>query len=66
MIEVYLTCRMCNTDFGLKVEKDDLARFQNGEHIQDVMPYLTADERELFISGICGKCFDHLFEGDDE
>jgi hypothetical protein len=29
--------------------------------IQDAMPYLEADLRELFLSKTCGSCFDKLF-----
>jgi hypothetical protein len=44
----------------------DYERWQNGEHIQNVAPYLSADDRELLISGMCGKCFDEIFAGEDE
>jgi len=58
---VSATCRICKNDHQLKVNEEDFIRFQNGEHIQNVMPYLSADERELFITGLCGKCFDKIF-----
>jgi len=38
-----------------------LIKWKNGELIQNVMPYLNEDERELLISGTCGKCFDKIF-----
>lgn len=66
MITIKKTCVMCKTNHELQVNDQDLVRLQNGEHIQDVMPYLSADERELLISGICGKCFDKVFEDDEE
>jgi hypothetical protein len=34
--------------------------------IQKAMPYLTADEREMFISGTCSDCWDKLFPESDE
>ena len=37
-----------------------------GAHIQRAYKSLTADERELLISGTCGPCFDSLFEKDEE
>ena len=46
------------------VSNHDLKRWEDGELIQDAMPYLSAGERELLISGVCGKCFDKMFEED--
>jgi len=57
------TCVSCKTEHSIQVREQDWIRLQNGEHIQDVMPYLSLDERELLISGICGKCFDKTFAG---
>lgn len=41
--------------------------------VQTAFPYLSADERELLVSGICGTCFDDMcnelkeaFGGTDE
>jgi len=61
MIVINRTCISCSEDQQVKVNPEDLIRVQNGEHIQNVMPYLSADERELLISGICGPCFDKIF-----
>jgi hypothetical protein len=35
-------------------------------YAQDAFPHLTADERELLISGTCGSCFNAMFPEDDE
>jgi hypothetical protein len=49
------------------VNSDDLQQWKDGELIQDAMPYLSADEREILISNICGLCFEQMFgEGEDE
>jgi hypothetical protein len=66
MATINKTCIQCKTNHELQVNDQDMIRFHNGEHIQDVMPYLSADERELLISGICGKCFDEIFADDGE
>lgn len=34
--------------------------------IQDIFPELSKDLRELLISGTCGKCFNELFEGNED
>ena len=55
-------CSVCNENIEIRVKKEDYENFINGEHPQNAMPYLTADEREFLISGICGICFDKIFE----
>ena len=54
-------CARCKRQYQLMVNIKDHDRWLEGELIQDAMPYLTADERELLISGFCGPCFDKLF-----
>ncbi len=54
------SCRFCKGEHEVNVWINDLERIEQGEHIQDVMPYLSADDRELLISGVCGKCFDEM------
>ena len=56
-----LTCCECHRETTIKANPYDVAAWRKGQPIQQAMPYLTADQRELFISGICGKCYDELF-----
>jgi hypothetical protein len=68
---VYLNvqCRKCRDIVHLNVNERDVVAWRNGRSIQDAMPYLTPDEREILISGICGPCFDAIFspeESEDE
>lgn len=41
-------------------------RWANGEHIQNVWPEKTPDERELLMSGIHPDCWDKMFKPQDE
>ena len=50
----------------MAVNVDDYTSWENGELIQNAMPYLTADEREVLISGICGPCFGGLYRGGEK
>jgi hypothetical protein len=43
-----------------------VTRWLDGEHIQDVMPELSASERELLISGMHGECWDVMFPPDED
>ena len=45
----------------MAVDVDDYTSWENGELIQTALPYLTADEREVLISGMCGPCFDNVW-----
>ena len=46
---------------ALQVCPDDLKSWENNNvHIQDALPYLNAAERELILTGTCGKCFDEM------
>lgn len=57
-----VACILCRREYLLSITEKDLERWHSGtDKIQDVFPYLTASERELLISGICGICFDELF-----
>ena len=64
MTTMWTTCRKCKDQVEIKVNIDDVTAWENGKLIQDAMPYLSADEREVLISGTCGPCFDKLFGGD--
>jgi hypothetical protein len=60
---IQATCRQCKVSVELLVNITDVADWKLGKYIQDAMPYLSVDERELLISGTCGVCFDKMCEG---
>jgi hypothetical protein len=45
----------------LDISLEQLARWKAGEHIQDVAPNLTPDEREFIISGCTREDWIYLF-----
>ena len=53
-------CGRCKQIVEIVCKIEDFRAWKNGELIQRAMPYLTADQRELLISGVCGKCFDKM------
>jgi hypothetical protein len=59
-------CRICKTQHTLLVQITDFADWQLGGYIQDTMPYLSADERELLISQTCGDCWEKMFGNCEE
>lgn len=55
------TCIKCAWTRRFTIGEIELTQWIDGAHIQNVMPYLNADDRELMISGLCGSCFDRMF-----
>lgn len=56
-----ITCKKCHVEYELNVTNSQLLRHNLGELAQTAFSNLNEDERELLISGICGKCYDELF-----
>lgn len=61
-------CVHCgNTGVLKSIELDRLNRWLDGEFIQDALPMLTPDERELLISGTHAHCWVAIWgEPDDD
>lgn len=49
----------------MDVKMIDLSAYEDGAHIQDAFPYLTAGQRELIITGINDEMWGDIF-GDEE
>lgn len=56
-----IPCPQCGKSTEIEVQAVDLRRYNQGAHIQEAFPYLSAADRERLLSGICGDCFDTLF-----
>ena len=59
MIET--TCPFCGAVNMIEVNLIDYWDWKDVKLAQDAFPYLTFDEREMVISGICPECFDSMF-----
>jgi hypothetical protein len=60
-----ITCQQCSEVHVVEVVFKDWSDWRSGKLAQDAFPYLSADERELLISGVCGKCFEEMFPPDE-
>lgn len=66
LITVTKTCPVCDKVTSLNLFKEDYERWQGGDLIQRVFPYMTRIERETLISGVCSdECWDILWGNDD-
>lgn len=58
-------CNRCDRHFVLTFDKQDMYDWLSGSMpVQHALPYLSANERELLLSGTCGDCFDKMFPPD--
>lgn len=60
-LKLVRACFSCREPQMIEVFQKDLEAWQKGKTIQQAIPYVSADKRELLISGVCGKCFNEMF-----
>lgn len=65
-VSIVTTCPFCGHANFVEVNEDDYLDWSDGTLAQVAFPYLSADEREMLISGICPKCWDSMFGSDEE
>ena len=66
MQNIKVTCTCCHQSVEIPgVDFDKLNAIKigrmNGQSIQDIIPELSPDYREMLISGICPTCWDNMF-----
>ena len=65
-VTIVTCCPFCGRGNEVEVNEMDYLDWSDGELAQVAFPYLSADEREMLISGICPDCWDDMFGGDEE
>lgn len=63
---VVTQCPFCGRGNEVEVNEVDYWDWDDGMLAQDAFPYLSADEREMLISGICPQCWGKYFGSDEE
>jgi hypothetical protein len=61
MSNYVLECVQCSKESWIEASPVDVEAWRDGELIQNAMPYLDANQREMFISGVCGDCWEKMF-----
>ncbi len=54
-------CIVCEKSSTVELEKAKFERWVAGEHVQNVWPKKTPDERERLITGIHPDCWNEIF-----
>lgn len=65
MITLTCTCIMCGGIHEIYVRPDDYYNWIDGQLAQEAFPYLSAEEREMLISGICPDCWNWMFKEEE-
>ena len=66
-VVVEVTCPFCGKVSVLTLPTDGYTAWKlNGVLVQDAFPALSAEDRELLISGICPTCWDGMFPDEEE
>ena len=56
------TCPRCRTNHSILVYEEDYQIWLQGHGlVQEIFPYLSARDRETFITGICPSCWNEIF-----
>jgi hypothetical protein len=65
--KIISTCPSCGKVSSLMVDTEDLKTWlTSSKPIQRVFTYLSPEECELMISGLCSECWDKLFKVEEE
>lgn len=64
--KIITSCPFCGHADAVFVNEDDYWDWQDGALVQDAFPYLSADDRELLISGCCSQCWNKMFLSEKE
>lgn len=67
MFVINTTCPSCGKTTPIQIRRvADYHAWQDGVHAQNALPYLSAAEREMLISGICPTCWENLFREEED
>lgn len=64
-VEVCTSCPRCSVHRSVIVPAESYYSWLRGAYIQDAMPDLSEDDREIFLTGYCPSCWDQDFLTED-
>ena len=66
-ITILTVCPICGHANEIAVNEEDYFDWAfDGVLVQNAFPYLSANEREMLVSGICPTCWEKTFGDSDE
>lgn len=65
-ISTEVPCISCGNHRIISCDPIDYMEWLGGKLIQNAMPYLSIDDREMLISRICPDCWKNMYGSDDD
>lgn len=62
----HVECVNCGRSYIVLCTEKEYQKWRNGTLIQNAMPEVPKEQRELLISGICNSCWHELFQPQPE
>ena len=59
-------CPYCKKTTRLFVREENFIKWRKGALVQKAFPEMSADNREMLITGICPTCWIAMFEREEE
>ena len=60
-------CIVCGKTCTMSITREQADRinnrYENHEHIQDIIPEVEPEIREMLVSGLCSECWNKMFGG---
>lgn len=60
------TCFVCSERSEVEVNQTGWDKWQSGLYIQDAFPEMSADEREMLLTGTHPECWAKMFPPEEE
>ena len=62
-MKIIKVCPFCGKENVVEMTYEQYEQYVSGKgYVQNIFPNLSAEEREILISGICPKCWDETFK----
>lgn len=58
-------CIVCHLTSIVELDTEKFDRWKGGEHVQNVWPEKSPDERERLMTGIHAECWKEIFGGSE-
>lgn len=69
-MDIKTICPICGIEHNVQLSSDQEYRYidflEGKGHIQDLLPDLSKENRELLLTGICPECWKKMEENEDE
>lgn len=65
-MDLGVKCPQCGHKNVVTVNSEGYRAWTRGALIQNALPELTAEQREVLVTGICGECWKEMFREPEE